>query len=51
MPEASHDHGAVTLQDDDGRVFKVNGPCLKIFLEPEMPTLEEVNVFKLHEVV
>ena len=43
------DHGAITLQDDDGKVFKANG-CLKIFLEPEMPTLEEVDVFELHEV-
>ena len=45
------DHGAVTLQDDDRKVFKANGQCLKIFLEPEMPTLEEVDVFELHEVV
>ena len=45
------DHGAITLQDDDGNVFKANGQRLKIFLEPKMPQLEEVDVFKLHEVV
>jgi WD40 repeat protein len=28
-------HGAVTLQNDKGMLFKVNGHCLKIFLEPK----------------
>jgi hypothetical protein len=28
-------HGAVTLQDDIGNTFKVNGHHLKVFLEPE----------------
>ena len=27
-------HGAITIQDDDGNIFKVNGQRLKIFLEP-----------------
>ena len=44
------DHGTVTLQDDDGNTFKVNGQRLKVFLEPEMPELEEVDVFELSEV-
>jgi hypothetical protein len=26
-------HGAITLQDDEGKIFKVNGQCLKVFLE------------------
>jgi hypothetical protein len=26
-------HGAVTLQNDEGTLFKVNDHCLKIFLE------------------
>ena len=26
--------GAITIQGDDGNIFKVNGQCLKIFLEP-----------------
>ena len=44
------DHGAVTLQDDDGNMFKANGQRLKVFLEPEMPELEEVDVFELSEI-
>ena len=42
-------HGAITLQDDDGNIFKANGQRLKIFLEPEIPELEEVDVYKLSE--
>ena len=44
------DHGAVTLQDDDGNTFMVNGQRLKVFLEQEMPELEEVDVFELSEI-
>ena len=44
------DHGAITLQDDDGNIFKANGQRLKVFLEPEMPELEEVDVFELSEI-
>ena len=38
-------HGAVTLQNNEGTLFKVNGHCLKIFLEPEKPPedLDEVD--------
>jgi hypothetical protein len=35
-------HGAVTLQNDEGMLFKVNGHCLKIFLEPKKP-LEDLD--------
>jgi hypothetical protein len=28
-------HGAVTLQNNEGMLFKVNGHRLKIFLEPK----------------
>ena len=31
-------HGAVTLQNDKGTLFKVNGHRLKIFLEPKKNT-------------
>jgi hypothetical protein len=31
-------HGAVTLRIDKGTLFKVNGQCLKIFLEPIRPS-------------
>jgi len=43
------DHGAITLQDDDGNIFKANAQRLKIFLEPEIPELEEVDVYELSE--
>ena len=43
------DHGTITLQDDDGNIFKANGQRLKIFLEPEIPKLEEVDVYDLSE--
>ena len=44
------DHGVVTLQDDDGNTFKVNGQRFKVFLEQEMPELDEVDVFELPEI-
>ena len=44
------DHGTVTLQDDDGNIFKVNGQSPKVFLEQEMLELEEVDVFELSEI-
>jgi hypothetical protein len=44
------DHSAITLQDDDGNVFKANGQRLKIFLEPEIPEIEEVDVYELCEI-
>ena len=44
------DHSAITLQDDDENVFKANGQRLKIFLEPEIPELEEVDVYELSKI-
>jgi hypothetical protein len=43
----SSSHGAVTLQDDEGTLFKVNGQHLKIFLEPnkESKVLDEIDFF------
>ena len=43
----SSSHGAVTLQDDEGTLFKVNGQRLKIFLEPnkESEDLDEIDFF------
>jgi hypothetical protein len=43
------DHSAITLQDNDGNIFKANGQRLKIFLQPEITELEEVNVCELSE--
>jgi hypothetical protein len=45
MVISASSHGAVTLQNDEGKLFKVNGHCLNIFLEPKKPPvdLDEVN--------
>jgi len=37
-------HGAIMIQDDMGNTFKVNGQCLKVFLEPKI--IEEIDVTK-----
>jgi hypothetical protein len=29
-------YGAVTLQNDEGKLFKVNGQCLKVFLDAQL---------------
>jgi hypothetical protein len=39
-------HGAITLQDNDGKIFKANGQCLKVFHEP-LNSNEEVDVRNL----
>ena len=36
-------HGAVTLQNNEGNYFKVNGHCLKVFLEPDDREYEILN--------
>jgi hypothetical protein len=38
-------HGAVTLQNNEGMIFKVNGQRLKIFLELDKPleVVEELD--------
>jgi hypothetical protein len=38
-------HGAITLENDKGTIFKINGHRLKIFLEPKKPPedLDEVD--------
>ena len=35
----SSSHGAITLQNDEGTLFKVNGQRLKLFLEPDLFSL------------
>ena len=42
-------HGAITLQGDDGNLFKVNGHRLKIFLEPHENLNKEIDVIDLVE--
>jgi hypothetical protein len=44
------DHGAVTLQCDDGDTFKANGQRLKLFLEPNPQNFEEVDVLNFLEI-
>jgi len=39
----SSSHGAITLQNDEGTLFKVNSQRLKLFLEPNKE-LEEIDV-------
>jgi hypothetical protein len=43
------DHAAITLQDNDGNVFKANGQRLKIFLEHKIPELKDIDVYELSE--
>ena len=31
-------HGTINIQDADNNIFKVNGQCLKVFLEPSYNT-------------
>ncbi len=40
-------HRTITLRDDSGNIFKVNGQRLKIFLEPNETLDEEVDVIEL----
>ena len=42
-------HGAVTLQNDEGKLFKVNGHHLNVFFEPNMPRedLDEIEFMNL----
>ena len=36
-------HGVITIQGDDGNIFKVNGQRLKVFLEPSYNTNLEID--------
>jgi hypothetical protein len=42
---ATSSHGAVTLQNDEGTLFKVNGQRLKFFLESDKSP-EELDVIQ-----
>jgi hypothetical protein len=39
-------HGAVTIQNDEGETFKVNGQHLKVFLEPGRREYEIIKFTK-----
>jgi len=43
----SSSHGAITLQNDEGTLFTVNGQRLKLFLEPKKE-LEEIDVIHFY---
>ena len=43
----SSSHGAITLQNDEGTLFKVNGQRLKLFLEPNKE-LEETDMIHFY---
>ena len=40
-------HGAITIQDDDGNAYKVNGQRLKLFLDHNKALDEEIDVIDL----
>ena len=40
-------HGAITIQDDDGNAYKVNGQRLKVFLDHNKTLDEEIGVIDL----
>ena len=40
-------HGDITIQDDNGNIFKVNGQRLKLFLDHNKALDEEVDVINL----
>ena len=40
-------HGVITIQDNDGNTFKVNGQRLKIFLEPSHDIDQEIDKIDL----
>jgi len=42
-------HGAVTINDDSGNIHKVNVQRLKVFLEPEPHSFDEINLVSFNE--
>ena len=40
-------HGAITIQDDDGNAYMVNGQRLKLFLDHNKALDEEIDVIDL----
>jgi len=44
-------HGGITIQYDAGNTFKVNGQCLKVYLEPQINSVEEFDVIEFIEVL
>ena len=42
-------HGGVTIKEDSGNIHKVNGQRLKVFLEPEPHSFDEINLVSFKE--
>ena len=42
-------HGAITIQDDTSNTFKVNHQWLKIYFEPQINMVEELDVIEFIE--
>jgi hypothetical protein len=40
-------HGAVTIQDDEGTIHKVNGHRLKLFLDHDTAINEDIDMIEL----
>ena len=40
-------HGVITIQDDDGNAYKINGQRLKLFLDHNKALDEEIDVINL----
>jgi len=43
---AMSSYGAVTLESDEGKLFKVNGKHLKLYYEPKMQELKEIDIIE-----
>ena len=42
-------HGTITIQDDTGNTFKVNGQRLKFYFKPQINMVEELDVIEFIE--
>ena len=43
---ATSPHGAITLESDEGNIFKVNDQRLKLYYEPDMQELKELDIIE-----
>ena len=43
---ATSPHGAISLESDEGNIFKVNGQRLKLYYEPDMQELKELDIIE-----
>ena len=43
---ATSPHGAITLESDEGNIFKVNGQRFKLYYEHDMQELKELDIIE-----